>query len=181
MDVKTGTQTWSNAVQKADFKSDGTSNISATDKAKFFQEDSIGDTLNKVADANYVDDSKKMRTVGNNQLNKDAFMSLLLTQMKNQDPTNPLKSHEMAAQLAQFTQLEKLTNIDQSINSLRTDQKPSMNYQALNLIGKAVNTDNSKVTRTDATQNHEIRFNLGASAQQVEVKIKDANGTELRN
>ena len=180
MDVKTGTQTWSNNVQRADFKSDGASNISATDKAKFFQEDSIGETLNKVADANYVDESKKMRTVGNNQLNKDAFMSLLLTQMKNQDPTNPLKSHEMAAQLAQFTQLEKLTNIDQSINSLRTDQKPSMNYQALNLIGKAVNTDNSKITRTDATQNHEIRFNLGASAQKVEVKIKDANGTELR-
>lgn len=180
MDVKTGTQTWSNAVQRADFKSDGTQTMSATDKAKFFQEENIGETLNKVADANYVDDSKKMRTVGNNQLNKDAFMSLLLTQMKNQDPTNPLKSHEMAAQLAQFTQLEKLTNIDQSINSLRNDQKPSLNYQALNLIGKAVNTDNSKITRTETTQNHEIRFNLAASAQNVEVTIKDLNGTELR-
>src|SRR5689334_11359839 len=108
--VKTGTQTWSNSPQRTDWKSDGAQNISAIDKANHMPEDSVGDMLNKVADPNYVDQSKKMRTVGNNQLGKDAFMSLLLTQMKNQDPTNPLKSHEMAAQLAQFTSLEKLNN-----------------------------------------------------------------------
>src|ERR1700753_3724608 len=109
MSVKGGTQTWSTSPQRTDFKSDNTHNVSATDHAKYFDSESPGDTANKIADPNYVDTTKKMRTVGNAELGKDAFMTLLLTQMKNQDPTNPLKSHEMAAQLAQFTSLEKLT------------------------------------------------------------------------
>jgi flagellar basal-body rod modification protein FlgD len=180
MDIKTGTQTWSTAPQQAIQKPDNTNTMSATDKDQALHGETLGDTLNKVSDPNYVDTSKKMRTTGNNQLNKDAFMNLLLTQMKNQDPTNPLKSHEMAAQLAQFTSLEKLTNIDASIGALRKDQEPDHNFQALNLIGKAVNTDNSRLTHTDATQSHDVRFDLAGDASEVNIAIKDANGTVIR-
>lgn len=180
IDVKTGTQTWSNSAPKAPLKSDGANNLSATDREKYFQNGDVGETLNKITDPNYVDNSKKMRTVGSNQLDKDAFMSLLLTQMKNQDPTNPLKSHEMAAQLAQFTQLEKLTNIDQGLAGLRKDSVPGHNFQALSLIGKSLKIDNSKVQRTDATQSHDIRFSLTQAAQNVDIAIKDANGTVIR-
>ncbi|MGE4132924.1 MAG: flagellar hook assembly protein FlgD [Bdellovibrionales bacterium] len=178
--VKTGTQTWSNSVQRTDFKSDGNQTISATDRQKHLQDENIGEILNKVADPNYVDESKKMRTVGNNQLNKDAFMSLLLTQMKNQDPTNPLKSHEMAAQLAQFTSLEKLHNINEAIDGLRKDQQPDHNFQALNFIGKTISTDNSKISRVEPNAQHDIRFDLPNDAQKLTLKIKDAAGTLIR-
>ena len=73
MGVKGGTQTWSNSPQQAANKSDGAQNMSATDKEKFFGNDSIGDTLNKVADPNYIDASKKLRATGNAELGKDAF------------------------------------------------------------------------------------------------------------
>src|SRR5262245_60042138 len=132
--VKTGTQTWSNSQQRTDFKSDGAQTISATDKEKMGGDEAIGDILNKVADPNHIDETKKMRTVGGKEMGKDAFMTLLLTQMKNQDPTSPLKSHEMAAQLAQFTSLEKLHNINAAIEGLRKDQQPDHNFQALNFI-----------------------------------------------
>lgn len=179
--VKTGTQTWSNSAQRTDFKSDNTQTVSAHDKAKLGGDDqSIGDILNKVADPNFTDETKKMRTVGNNQLGKDAFMSLLLTQMKNQDPTNPLKSHEMAAQLAQFTSLEKLHNINDAIEGLRKDNRPEQNFQALNFIGKAIMADNSKIGRVSADEKHEVRFALGADAQNVTLKVKDANGAVVR-
>jgi flagellar basal-body rod modification protein FlgD len=181
MNVKNGVQTWSTSQQFVNNKSDGAQNISATDRDKVFQDEAIGDTLNKVSDPNYVDTSKKMRTVGNPDLGKDAFMSLLLAQMKNQDPTNPLKSHEMAAQLAQFTQLEKLQNIDSGIEGLRKDAQPDHNLQALGFIGKAVMTDNSRVSHANAEEGHDIRFNLPADAQTVSIRIKDAEGNLVRN
>lgn len=180
MNVKGGTQTWSNSPQRADFKSDGNQTISATDKEKYFDGEAVGDTANKLSDPNWVDPSKKMRTVGKSELGKDAFMSLLLTQMKNQDPTNPLKSHEMAAQLAQFTSLEKLNNINEGIDNLRKDNAPSHNFQALALIGKTVTMDNSKITRTDEAETHDLRFNLPQDAQKVTLDIKDANGNVIR-
>jgi flagellar basal-body rod modification protein FlgD len=181
MSVKGGTQTWTTAPQQSSQKPDNTNSISASDREKYFQDESIGDTLNKVADPNYIDESKKMRTVGDPTLGKDAFMTLLLTQMKNQDPTNPLKSHEMAAQLAQFTQLEKLQNIDSGIAGLRKDAEPNKNFEALAFIGKTITTDNSKVSRTDTESQHEIRFNLPADAQTMKMVVKDAAGNPVRN
>jgi len=180
INIKSGTQTWSNSTQRSDFKSDGAQTVSASDRDKMLGTEDMGEILNKVADPNFVDTSKKMRTAGSNQLSKDAFMNLLLTQMKNQDPTNPLKSHEMAAQLAQFTSLEKLTNINDGIDNLRKDQQPSRNYEALSFIGKTVTTDNSKISRTDKDAQHDVRFMLPADAQKLTMKIKDAEGNVVR-
>ena len=179
--VKGGTQTWTNTPQASSMKGDNSQSISAADSEKFFQGESLGDTLNKVADPNYIDESKKMRTTGNAEMGKDAFMTLLLTQMKNQDPTNPLKSHEMAAQLAQFTQLEKLTNIDSGIAGLRKDGEPNKNFEALAFIGKTITTDNSKVSRADQESTHDIRFTLPADAQELKMIVKDAAGNPVRN
>lgn len=180
MGVKGGTQTWSTAPQQAAEHSSGTQNISATERDKFFGDEALGDTLNKVADPNYVNPSKKMRTTGNAELGKDAFMTLLLTQMKNQDPTSPLKSHEMAAQLAQFTSLEKLNNINEGIGQLRKDNQPDHNFQALAMIGKSVTMDNSKINRTETGSTHELRFTIPADAQKANVDIKNANGEVVR-
>jgi len=51
-------------------------------------------------------------------LGRDAFMQLLVTQLKNQDPTQPQDSSQFVAELAQFSSLEKLTSIDQSTAKL---------------------------------------------------------------
>jgi len=155
--------------------------MSASDKESLFQGESIGDTLNKVADPNWVDPSKKMRAVGNPKLDKDAFMTLLLTQMKNQDPTNPMKSHEMAAQLAQFTSLEKLSNIDSGIEKLNTQKNPAQNFEALNFIGKKVVTDSSTVTHASPTEMHDLDFNLAGDALKAEIRVKDKDGNVIRN
>jgi flagellar hook assembly protein FlgD len=108
-------------------------------------------------------------------------MNLLLTQMKSQDPTNPLKSHEMAAQLAQFTSLEKLTNIESGIDKLRTESKPDKNFEALALIGKSVVTDSTKISRMDQKSTHDLKFRLGADAMKATVSIKDSKGNVVRS
>ena len=178
MNIKTVTQTWSKPQELISI--DNTQNVSALDNQKYFEDKAVGDVLNKIADPNWVDTSKSVRKVGNNQLDKDAFMSLLLTQMKNQDPTTPLKSHEMAAQLAQFTSLEKLTNIDKGIDGLAKSQQPSHNFEALSLIGKVIETDSSKVNHSSKDQSHDIRFQLPADASEVQVNVKDVQGNVIR-
>ncbi|MEK2646810.1 flagellar hook assembly protein FlgD [Bdellovibrio sp. BCCA] len=157
----------------------GASNISALDKEKVGGEN-VGDVLNKIVDPNWTDPSKKVRTVGNPNLDKDAFFKLMLAQMKNQDPTNPLKSHEMAAQLANFSSLEQMQNMNKTLEEMKNGQKPSENFQALNLIGKAVAGDSSKVVRGPTDKDHDFKFNLPMEASEVTVKVRDSEGTVVR-
>lgn len=140
----------------------------------------MGEFANKIADSNWVDPQTKTRGVGSDKLDKDAFMKIMLVQMKNQDPTNPLKSHEMAAQLAQFTQLEQLQNINTNLDEMKAQAKPAESFQSLALIGKVVSGDSSKIYRTKGDRDHGISFNLPAHAKSVKIKITNEIGDEVR-
>lgn len=177
--VKQGTRTWSPAEQASSFKPDGAQNLGATDRARATGDEAVGDVLNKVADANYVDPAKT-RKVGNNQLDKDAFLKLMLAQMKHQDPTKPMESHEMAAQLAQFTSLEQLNNINMTLEGMKNAQAPAAGYQALNFIGKRVAGDSSKIARSAGDSNHEVSFQLMSDAAKAKLTIKDADGKTIK-
>jgi flagellar basal-body rod modification protein FlgD len=179
MGTKFSTKTWSDAPQNEIQKSSGVQTISATDKARF-EDQNVGEVLNKIADPNWVDPSKKMRAVGSDKMDKDAFMKLMLAQMKNQDPTNPLKSHEMAAQLAQFSSLEQMQNMNNTLTEMRNGQKPSENFQALNFIGKAVSGDSARLTRVKGDKEHDFNFDLPDDAKAVQIKVRNQEGEIVR-
>src|SRR5689334_10769007 len=124
---------WSPAAQESSLKADKDQKLAAGQNP--YGDKPVGDVLNEIADPNWIDPKKVQREV-NKDLNKDAFFKLMLTQMKNQDPTNPLPSHEMAAQLAQFTSLEQLFNVNSNLEELKKAQTPMSDYQVLNFIGK---------------------------------------------
>ncbi|MGA9120044.1 MAG: flagellar hook capping FlgD N-terminal domain-containing protein, partial [Bacteroidota bacterium] len=77
-----------------------------------------------------------------NQLGKDDFLKLLVTQLQNQDPLNPLQGTEFVAQLAQFSSLEQLTNINSSLEqNIQSNQLMTQsigNSLAATLVGKDV-------------------------------------------
>lgn len=181
MDVKAGTKTWKDPqLAEPDLKQQqNTRNLSQAEKDALGTED-IGAALNKMADPNYVDPSKKMRGVGDSKMDKDAFFKLMIAQLKNQDPTNPLKNHEMAAQLAQFSGLEQMSNVNTTLKEMKEANKPIEQFQALNMIGKEISGDSAKITRSDLDKTHEVKFNLPADTKDTEVKIYNAKKEVVR-
>lgn len=136
--------------------------------------------LNKAADPNYVDTSKKVKGSGNAALDKDAFFKLMLAQMKNQDPMNPLKNHEMAAQLAQFSTLEQMSNMNTTLMKIENKNSDPQNFQALNLIGKIVQGDSSRVTRSQFDKDHEFNFNAPQDLSEATIKVFNNKGEVKR-
>lgn len=179
MGVKLGTKAFGQTNEKVTGTANLPSNLGAQDMAKLNGEN-VGDVLNKVADPNWVDPSKKMRTVGNDKLDKDAFFKLMIAQMKNQDPTNPLKPHEMSAQLATFSSLEQMQNMNTTLNEMKNGQKPMEQFQALSLIGKAVAGDSAKLVRAKGDKEHDFRFNLPKMATDVTIKVSNSEGEVVR-
>lgn len=182
MGSKIGTKAWSDAPQASNSRGDNSlpaQNLTSADLAKLGG-DNLGDVANKVADPNWVDPSKKMRAVGNDKLDKDAFMKLMLAQMKNQDPTNPMQNHELAAQLAQFSSVEQLQNVNTTLETMEKGQKPTEGFQALNFIGKAVSGDSSKLIRAKGDKSHDFAFNLPDNAKEVKIKVLNQNAEVVR-
>ena len=71
-------------------------------------------------------------------LGKDDFLKLLITQLSNQDPTSPMEDTEFIAQMAQFSSLEQMTNMNANFEKMNSMLSSS---QAVNTIGKTVDID----------------------------------------
>ena len=96
---------------------------------------------------------KAASTVPGGELGKDAFMKLLVAQLKNQDPMDPQDGKEMAAQLAQFTSVEQLQELNATMSGGQAQQASMLEAltggMALNAVGKKVEVDPSQVTGPD--------------------------------
>lgn len=96
----------------------------------------------------YTGVNESISTKKRSELGKDAFLNLLITQLKNQDPLNPMKDQEFIAQLATFSNLEQLTNLNKSMGGLLEHQEFQMKQQklamAVSMIGKEVVSTDGK-------------------------------------
>lgn len=108
-------------------------------------------------------------------LGKDAFLTLLITQLQNQDPLNPADSTEFTAQLAQFSSLEQLSQINGQLETLGLYQASINNSQAVSFIGKEVLARGNGL-EIAAGKPTACEFTLDAAAQTVIVSIYDSNG-----
>lgn len=113
------------------------------------------------------------------QLGKDSFLLLLLTQLQNQDPTNPMENTEMTAQLAQFSQLEQLSNLNGTIDTMSGYIQAQNQFQTLTMIGKEVLAESDQLSVTDGQPD------VGASittteACKLSAYIVDSQGNQVR-
>ncbi len=114
------------------------------------------------------------------ELYKDEFMTLLLTQMQYQDPLNPLGNAEFLSQLSQFSQLEQLYNVNQNIQKLVSSQDSVTNSLLTNLLGKTVKIEGKNIQLTDSAGLN-LSYELMDRAQKVTITIYDAKGNKIKS
>lgn len=116
-------------------------------------------------------------------LGKDDFMHLMIEQLRHQDPLSPMDSTQFASQLAQFSSLEQLSNLNEAVS-----QSIDANYlltQSINntmtaaLIGKKVKISGSSIQNTGQDK-IEFGYNLPANAASVKINLYNENGALVK-
>lgn len=82
-------------------------------------------------------------TEDTNEMGKEAFLEMFTTQLKHQDPLNPMDNTEFTAQLATFTSLEQLFNMNENMEQMLQYENSLNNVLAVSMIGKEVTTEES--------------------------------------
>ncbi|MHC8352390.1 flagellar hook assembly protein FlgD [Pseudomonas sp. RT4P38] len=116
---------------------------------------------------------------GKQSLGKDAFLQLLVTQLKNQNPLEPQDNGEFVAQLAQFSSLEGITTLNTTVSGLASNYNSSQALQASSLVGRSVIAPADK-TVVDTSKSFTGTIAVPASVDPVKVKITDADGKVVR-
>jgi len=116
-------------------------------------------------------------------MGKDDFMKLLITQMTNQDPLSPQDSAQMASQLAQFSALEQMTNINAALQGQSAGTAAMIgavnNSSALALIGKKVTAVTDQVAGGPAGTTA-VNADVPVGGGQLRVRIIDAGGVTVQ-
>ncbi|WP_233189524.1 flagellar hook assembly protein FlgD [Sporosarcina sp. P7] len=96
-------------------------------------------TKNAITESMYlVNKQRDQRKTGPDTMGKDAFMKILIAQMANQDPTNPMKDTEFVAQMAQFSSLEQTMNLAKAFEKFADSQNQSQLIQYNSFVGKEI-------------------------------------------
>lgn len=112
-------------------------------------------------------------------LGKDAFLQLMIAQLQNQDPLSPAKNEDFIAQLAQFSSVEGIQNINSSIEELATDFRSSQALQASSLVGRQVQVSADTAT---LSADGPVRgtIDLATSSANIKLYIEGPDGQVVR-
>lgn len=112
-------------------------------------------------------------------LGKDDFLKLLTTQLRNQDPLNPMDNTAFVAQMAQFSSLEQMQNMNGALQQLVTQTGGAGPASAASLLGRTI-TANGGGLQLEAGSSTTLAYVLPAGVTSVGVQIQDATGTTVR-
>ena len=140
-------------------------------------------------------------STGSAALGRDEFLQLLVAQLRNQDPTSPQEGHEFAAQLAQFSSVEQLTNIGTAMSS-QSDQLTALAkaleaiqdgqttmadqlsgridlQAASSMVGQTVDVASGALAWSGSGE-VPVHVRLGEDVRDVTITIRTADGAAIR-
>jgi len=107
------------------------------------------------------------------------FLQLFIAQLQHQDPLSPLEPDQLTAQLAQFSQLEQLTGVNDRLDKLAGQSKNTGGAALLNLLGKRVSFDGSTLV-VQGGKTPTVRYTVPESADKVTATVRSSDGTAVR-
>ena len=118
-------------------------------------------------------------TTGNPELGQADYLTLMVAQIQNQDPFSPMENGQFVAELAQFSTVSGIEDLNQNFNSLAASISSDQTLQASGLIGRDV-LINSNVAYHDGTEPTSGAIEVPVSNAQVSVAVRDVSGALVR-
>lgn len=134
-------------------------------------------TVNSAAAGTSINDlmatmnTKKKESSDSVQADTDKFMTLLVTQLKNQDPLNPLDNAQVTSQLAQLQTVTGVNKLNETLETLKSSYQSSEAMQATNLIGHGVLVEGNNLNLTGGKSVFGVE--LATAADNVQVIVTD--------
>lgn len=119
-------------------------------------------------------------TTKKSELGQQAFLDLMVTQLKNQDPMNPLQGADMLGQMAQFSTVTGINSLQSSFSSLASSLQSNQALQASTMVGRSVVVPRDRFAFA-AGGSAALAATLPGAASNVTVSITDANGQLVRH
>lgn len=139
--------------------------------------------MDGVTSTSPANNSQPANAKGKASLGKNDFLNLMMAQLKYQNPLDPMDGTEYAAQLAQFSSLEQMTNmndtLEQSIDTNYLLAQSVNNTMSATLIGKEVKIS-GKTIKYSGEDSISIGYKLPSDVKNMTITIKDSNGAIVK-
>lgn len=109
----------------------------------------------------------------------DRFLKLLVTQLKNQDPMNPMENAELTSQLAQMSTVEGINNLNEGLATLNAQFKATQVIQGAGMVGRQVLAEGDALTLSNSVALGGME--LANKADRVRVDVLDEDGSIVRS
>ena len=129
------------------------------------------DSVSGTSTASGSDLGNSRKTIADNF---DTFLQLLITQLKNQNPLEPLDTNQFTQQLVQFTSVEQQLKTNEFLEAMMQSSQNTANAQAVSYVGKTVTASGATTDLLDGAANWIYR--VDAAAENTNITIKDASG-----
>ncbi len=134
--------------------------------------------VNEKLDPMVLSSSSTSATGNNAQDLQNQFLTMLVTQLKNQDPTNPMDNSQLTTQLAQINTLSGIEKLNTTLGSISGQISTSQSLQSSTLIGHGVMVNGGQILVGNGTTTP-FGVELASASTGASATIKDANGTVI--
>jgi len=134
--------------------------------------------VNEKLDPTVLSSSSTSGTGNNAQDLQNQFLTMLVTQLKNQDPTNPMDNSQLTTQLAQINTLSGIEKLNTTLGAISGQISTSQSLQSSTLIGHGVMVNGGQILVGNGTTTP-FGVELASASTGASATIKDANGTVI--
>jgi flagellar basal-body rod modification protein FlgD len=116
----------------------------------------------------------------NPAMGRDAFLKLLVAQLKNHDPLKPQDNSAFVAELAQFSSLDQSMGVNDRLDQMMLQNQGLANANVVNMVGKVATVKGSLVTTDGSGIGVPVAFSQDRASESTIVQIQDATGKTVR-